>query len=357
MTVRSAAALAATAVLASLAACADSASVTAPSASGPSFARSTEFNNPRHEFHTREYFANDDAATGGSRYASRTGGGTGISYHGGTVLQNGTNVVAIYWNLPAGQGVNSSGYAGLPAGASKAGNAGDGSLLGTFLRNLSALRDAAAAKPYFNINGTYWGQQGSGAKIVPTVNYTGYWNTTGSAAPAPSASPTDADMVALIQYGITSGALAYDPNTLYAIFTGSGVNLGGGFGSQYCAYHTHGSTGAGNVFYAAMPYNQQYPSGCTASKASPNADVAANSEVNTLAHEIEETTTDDMGNAWYDSRGNENGDKCAWTFGTTKTTGNGGVYNQSYSGSTSTTYFLVQQNWLNVGSGGCTTGY
>ena len=131
------------------------------------------------------------------------------------------------------------------------------------------------------------------------------------------------------------------------------MNLGGGFGSQYCAYHTHGATAQGNVFYAAMPYNQQYPTGCTSQFASPNADVAANSEINTLAHEIEETTTDDMGNAWYDSRGNENADKCAWTWGTTSTIAGGGVYNQSYNGK----YFLVQQNWVNAGSGGCTTGY
>jgi len=81
--------------------------------------------------------------------------------------------------------------------------------------------------------------------------------------------------------------------------------------------------------------------------------VAANSEVNTLAHEIEETTTDNMGNAWYDNRGYENADKCAWTWGTTATSPSGGVYNLKANG----LYFLVQQNWVNAGSGGCATGY
>ena len=57
-------------------------------------------------------------------------------------------------------------------------------------------------------------------------------------------------MIALIQYGLTNGKLPYDPNTLYSIFTGSGVNLGGGFGVQYCAYHTHGATNRDNVYYA-----------------------------------------------------------------------------------------------------------
>lgn len=331
--------LVATAAAFAAVACGDTHTLTAPDSPSVAAARNPEFNSPRHIFHTREYFASNDAATGRARTT------TGISYHGGTVLQNGTKVVAIYWNVPSG----STGYANLPSGTG-AGSA-DGSLIGKFLTNFSSLTDAAASKNYFNINHTYYGQ--SGAYITPTVSYTAYWNTAGSGAPAPSASPTDADMIALIQWGLTNGKLTYDANTLYAIFTGNGVNLGGGFGSQYCAYHTHGSTNRGNVFYAAMPYNQQYPSGCTSGSASPNSDVAANSEINTLAHEIEETTTDDMGNAWYDSRGYENADKCAWTWGTTAKTSNGGVYNQKANGY----YFLIQQNWVNAGSGGCTTGY
>jgi len=325
--------LAAAAALAA-AACADSANVTAPSSPTASAARSPELNSARHLFHTKDFYLND------AQRNSRPSRGTGISYHGGTVLQNGTNVVAIYWGGPA--------YSNLPAG--NGAGTGDGSLIGTFLRSYSKLVDAAAGKNYFNINHTYYGQ--TGAYITPTVSYTAYWNTTGSGAPAPSASPTDADMVALIQWGLSNGKLTYNANTLYAIFTAKGVNLGGGFGSQYCAYHTHGSTSYGNVFYAAMPYNQQYVSGCTSQFASPNADVAANSEVNTLAHEIEETTTDNMGTAWFDNRGYENADKCAWTWGTTKTA-NGGTYNQSYNG----VYFLIQQNWVNAGSGGCATGY
>ena len=321
----------ATAAALAAAACADSTSLTAPSSPTASASKSPELNAPRHLFHSRDYYAKN-----GALIRSR---GSGISYHGGTVLQNGTNVVAIYWGSP--------GYQGLPSG--NGAGSGDGSLIGAFLRNFSSLVNTGG-KNYFNINHTYYGQ--SGAYITPTVTYSAFWNTAGSGAPAPSASPTDADMIALIQWGLNNGKLTYDPNTLYAIFTGNGVNLGGGFGSQYCAYHTHGSTSKGNVFYAAMPYNQQYPSGCTSGYASPNADVAANSEVNTLAHEIEETTTDNMGNAWYDNRGYENADKCAWTWGTTASA-NGGTYNLKGNGY----YFLVQQNWVNAGSGGCATGY
>ena len=115
----------------------------------------------------------------------------------------------------------------------------------------------------------------------------------------------------------------YDASTVYAIFTSGKVNLGGGFGTQYCAYHTHGTVTingvAKTVLYAAMPYNYAYPSACTSGTrgGQRHADPGADYEVNTLAHEIEETTTDMMGTAWYDNRGYENADKCAWTWGTT----------------------------------------
>ena len=36
---------------------------------------------------------------------------------------------------------------------------------------------------------------------------------------------------------------------------------------------------------------------------------------NVTGHELSETRSDPNGNAWFDSSGEENGDKCAWTFG------------------------------------------
>ena len=85
------------------------------------------------------------------------------------------------------------------------------------------------------------------------------------------------------------------------------------------------------------------------SKPAANGDPHADAEVSTLIHEIEETTTDMNGNAWYDSSGYENADKCAWTYGTTFTTPSGGKANVTLG----TKSFLIQRNWLNVGSGSC----
>ena len=295
----------------------------------PSLTRATEFNSPRHLFHTKEYYAKPGGGGGGR--------GTGIYYHGGTVIAGPavTKVVAIYWST-------GTIYPSQPTGTGAGGS--DNSLIGSFLNHLGG-------SPYFNINTTYY--DANGARVLNAVQYTSFWST-GSSVAGPSSSPTDQDMINLIQAGINQNKIAYDPNTVYAIFTGSGVNLGGGFGSQYCAYHTRGTTSQGVAYFAAMPYNQQYPSGCTSALASPNADVAGNSEVNTLAHEIEETTTDARGNAWYDNRGYENADKCAWTWGSTSTAPGGGTYNMQLSDGK---YYLIQQNWVNAGSGGCAKSY
>jgi hypothetical protein len=108
------------------------------------------------------------------------------------------------------------------------------------------------------------------------------------------------------------------------------------------------------VLYAAMPYDYAYPSACTSGFAPANGslDPGADYEVNTLGHETEETTTDMLGTAWYDNRGYENADKCAWTWGTTYPTA-GGTANMNLGG----TDFLVQQNWVNAGRGGCALSY
>jgi len=334
--------LAAGAALLALAACSPQTDAsTAPESATAAAGRTSSASAPGLDVAAAHIMELRTAASGASNAAGAGGGGgTGIVYHGGPVLQSGTGVVAIYWAA-------SPIYTGGPAANTTGPGSADGSLVGYFMSNLGG-------SPYFNINSTY--TDGAGTKIVNAVNYSAYW-ANGNNVPANGASVSDAQMVAMLQAGLDAGSITYSAGTLYAIFTAGTVNLGGGFGSKYCAYHTHGTVTVGgvakNILYAAMPYDFAYPSGCTAQKASPNGDVAADAEVNTLAHEIEETTTDMMGNAWYDRRGYENADKCAWNWGATYATSNGGVANMKIGAKD----FLVQQNWVNAGSGGCVLKY
>lgn len=72
-----------------------------------------------------------------------------------------------------------------------------------------------------------------------------------------------------------------------------------------------------------------------------------------IAHELEEAVTDPDLNAWYDVRGQENADKCAWTFGTTSTASNGSLYNIKLG----TRDYLIQRNWVNASGGYCSMTY
>jgi len=319
-----------------LAACSENATTPTPrgiAAGASSQDVSPEMNSPNGHgivFPTRDWFAHN-AKPGGA------GGGTGIYYHGGPVLLNQTNVVAIYWS-----GTTIYNHGPTP-GTNDVGSK-DTSLVGYFLNHLGGSN-------YFNINTSYTDGTNN---IANVVNYTGYWaNNTN--APSGTQNVSDADMLNMLSSGFNSHVLTYDPNTLYAIFTAGAVNLGGGFGTQYCAYHYWGTVstpdGSRTIQYAAMPYDYAYPSACTMSGTySPaNGDAGADYEVNTLAHEVEETTTDPRGTAWYDRRGYENADKCAWTFGT--------VNNSSWNITVGAKNFLVQRNWVNAGTGGCALSY
>lgn len=70
-------------------------------------------------------------------------------------------------------------------------------------------------------------------------------------------------------------------------------------------------------------------------------------------NKLEQSTIDPDLNAWYDTKGYENADKCAWTFGTQKTASNGSKYNMTLGGLN----FLIQQNWVNAKGGYCAISY
>src|SRR5712691_5941008 len=168
------------------------------------------------------------------------GGDGPIQYHGGRIIPA-IKVATIYWSTKTM-------YTNGPAPGTSGSGAQDGSLVGFFLRNLGG-------SPYFNINTTYF--DGTGTHVQNSVTYTQFW----ADGNGPSGTVSDAQVQQEVVRGLTSGALSYDPSTLYAVFSGPGVNLGGGFGTQYCAYHGHFSSSVGDVKYAVMPYDWSAPAG------------------------------------------------------------------------------------------------
>ena len=78
-------------------------------------------------------------------------------------------------------------------------------------------------------------------------------------------------------------------------------------GSYFCAYHANTSLSDGtNVLYAVLPDNMSGPmsAGCG------TASTLFGDQTSYLSHEWSETITDPLGTAWWDSTGNEVGDKC-----------------------------------------------
>lgn len=297
-----------------------------------------------HVLPTRAAFAATFSGSGFAKGGSHGGGGghggggkttsTGIFYHGGPIIYS-PQIAAIYW-------ASSTIYSGGPTPGSAGNGSQDDSNVGLFMRSLGGTG-------YWNINSTYY--DGTGNTVNNSLTYTRFWadNTN---APSSGASVSDAAVQAEVANAFQSKALTYDPSTLYAVFSGPGVNLGGGAGTSYCAYHGYFTWHGNNVKYAVFPYDYAYGGACAIAGASPTNDAAAAAEVNVVAHEAEETATDEDLNAWYDHRGYENADKCAWNFGTASS-GSTGTYNQTMGGED----WLIQMNWVDAGSGGCLQSY
>ncbi|MGH6793716.1 MAG: hypothetical protein ACREDD_00950 [Methylocella sp.] len=85
--------------------------------------------------------------------------------------------------------------------------------------------------------------------------------------------------------------------------------------TQYCAYHSFFGPTAAPVIYANMPFGDT--SACqNFGQPSPNGDAVADAVTSTASHEITESITDPLLNAWFTAMGNEIGDLCAYNYGT-----------------------------------------
>lgn len=251
-------------------------------------------------------------------FAGAAGTQAGIRYHGGPVMLNTVNIYYIWYGNWAGNTATSI---------------------------LTDLASNIGSSPYFNINTTYY--NGANQHVSNSVLYKGAINNNYSLGLA----LTDANIQSIVSSAITTGALPKDPNGVYFVLTSQDVNATSGFCTQYCGWHTHATIAGTDIKYSFVGNPARCPNACSAvvSGTTPNGNLGADAMASILAHELEETVSDPDLNAWYDNRGAENADKCAWTFGTTYTAANGGKANMKLGARD----FLIQQNWVNSGSGFC----
>jgi hypothetical protein len=274
---------------------------------------------PKHVLKNIQQAAADGDVASPKGDAGKTKGGAsnGISYHGCPVILGRTNAFVIW-------------YWGWGSGSTQ-------SLVSTFL-------GAVGGSPYFNINTTY--TNGAGVRVSNDVALAG--STSDSYSQGTTLS--DAGVQAVVARAIANGSLPSDTNGVYFVLTSADVSESSGFLTKYCGWHTHGSIGGKDVKYSFVGDASRNLSACAAqTSSSPNGNPAADAMISVIAHELEEAVTAPDLNAWFDSRGYENADKCAWTFGSTYTVANGSIANMKLGGLD----FLVQRNWVNASGGYC----
>jgi hypothetical protein len=179
----------------------------------------------------------------------------------------------------------------------------------------------------------------------------------------------------------TRGLPQNDYSHEYVLFTpkgvescfnkGSSVSTAGGQActinhqptAAYCAYHSMMGNNwpSFGTIYANMPFPiYSSPVGYTCGSdaggnalQSPNHNIDGDTETSPLSHEMTESMTDpNVYNGWFDNYGYENGDECAYVYGTLSGAA-GAMYNQVINGHN----YLTQEEFSNIDftdtGGGC----
>jgi hypothetical protein len=259
-----------------------------------------------------------------------------LSYHGGTGgigVETAPKIYLVLWgsqwnnNDPSGEeAILHNFYSGV-GGSS-------------WLNSVTQYCQGVASGSFSCSGGTHAGN--------PSGIFAAAWYDNASAAPShPSQSQLAAEAVRAAQFfGNTTSSK--NASIQYVIATAHG-NSAGGFGTQYCAWHSSSTSSAGRIAYTNLPYITDAGSSCGA-----NFNGLGSKAGITIVegHEMAETMTDQFpSTGWLDSGGAENGDKCAWI-----SSGQGASTKITLSTGT----FPVQSLWSNAfnsGSGGCVIKY
>lgn len=242
-----------------------------------------------------------------------------IPYGGGPVLHQ-PREVNLYWGA----------YFETAAGRHER------DLLDAFARRAGGTRWWSTVTQYTDQDGAVKSASVEGQSLVVT-------------SPAPGSAVTDQDLMTLVQSQLSKGALRWDPEAVYFVFTPPqvvvhGGKRGGGTSCKdLCGYHHHialpvKGVGLADIKYGSIPHGD-CPDGCTVKGVSVNGSVL-DQETVTLSHELAEAATDPDLDAYTTHHGdNELGDLC-----------NGGSA-VNWSGEK----FAVQDLWSNAARH-CTSG-
>jgi hypothetical protein len=259
--------------------------------------------------------------------------GNGINYNGGPVMKGTPNVYVIWYGNWNSTGSNTA--------ATK-----------TAIEHLLSTIGGSALEL---VNSTYGDTTG---------NVTGNVAFGGSTIVNSTKNLTDRSLQSTVSSVLSSGALPRDANGVYFVLSSSNINETSGFCTRYCGFHTRATLGGTDIKYAFVGNVDRCPSGCEIQATGPNSPATnvggIDGMANVISHELEEAISDPDLNAWFDSSGQENADKCNFNFGATSTCNANGLctpagttaaakYNQTFGNNN----YMLQQNWRNSGGGAC----
>jgi hypothetical protein len=195
-----------------------------------------------------------------------------LLYHGGPVMTQTTEVYPIFWGTSFGSDVMSG--------------------IDSFYGGVGNTNYAKTNTEYTN---------GSRQFVVPGVHANGHVTDT-------TAAPTQAPQTSAILAEVARMYPDPTPNAYYPVYIDQPRGHAG-----YCAWHSAGTINGVNVQFAFF-FKLDNDPGCNPQSPTSQSE-GLQALGNVSGHELSEMMTDPQLNAWYDSQGAENADKCAWTFG------------------------------------------
>jgi hypothetical protein len=207
-------------------------------------------------------------AAGHARHTSNPN----LVYHGGPVMTSTTEVFPIFWGTSFGSDVISG--------------------IDSFYAGVGSTNYAKTNTEYTN---------GSGQFVSPGVNANAHVTD-------PTAAPTQAPQTSAILAEVGRMYPNPKPNAYYPVYIDQPRGHAG-----YCAWHSAGTINGTPVQFAFF-FKLDGDPGCDPQSPTSQSE-GLQALGNVSGHELSEMMTDPQLNAWYDSKGAENADKCAWTFG------------------------------------------
>jgi hypothetical protein len=172
---------------------------------------------------------------------------------------------------------------------------------GDKVTGLNTFYSGVGGSAYARTNGEYT----DGAGQVNTTDITKASNLSDATA-TPSGAPSTSAVLAAVARATGNSPVA---NAYYPVYSDKPRGSAG-----YCAWHSTGTIGGVQVQFGFF-FNLDGDPGCDPAAGGLGGHSQGLSALaNVSGHELSEMLTDPELNAWYDQRGAENSDKCAWTF-------------------------------------------